>query len=241
MCPDMPLSIQLAARKIMDYYAPQLARQIFDYTFAACMGEARHAYKRVEEPIYVDYFDDVLMDYGYPPSRDSVYRKCEHYDPENCLVVLIELFENYKWEDAYGGDSWGNIAQQAYKYLRGELTDEIYIDIAVDLHHNGGVYLDKGYIIYLGDPEAFQDFLDYKAQFDILKDEWDYMAYVSEPVGKLIRNIPHVKVNSSEKTILNGFEYRPVEYGTKVIEIKEIEDITPIAKNVVVPEVSERW
>ena len=228
---DIPISVQYQAMNLLKTtrYEEMFARQIFDYSFAACMAEARHAYDKCYDHVCLD------IPYSTEDSRSVVLENAYQYNPKECLPVLIELFYDYEWSDGYGGESWGKIAETAYKYLTGELTDAMYIDASVYLAHNNGIYFDKGYIFAFHFRDSLlEDFLEFKRHKDILRDldYWERWIgddiLLSTPVYNLVTRVIDknriIKEYTRHYTILNGNIYEPVEYGTETVAIVEWED-----------------
>jgi len=229
LAPDIDSNIQQDARKLLDSITHLFARQIFDYSFAACLGEARHSYKRCHDA-YISEFN------SNDHSRDNVYLESHRFDPNITLPILIKLFNKYTWESSYGGESWGNIAEKTYQWWIGNIKDTVYIDTVAYLNHNGGIYLDKGFIFTLSSPAYLRKLLDFKRHNDLIHDFDKLLSianrtfqplYLSTPVFDLVKDfIPdaHLKIMKTKKLTIVNLGYTPIQYGNETIKLIEIED-----------------
>ena len=228
LAPDIDEHTRQNARNLLDSITHLFARQIFDYSFAACLGEARHSHKRCYNA-YISEFDSTNH------SRDKVYLESYRFDPNIALPTLIKLFTNYAWESSYGGESWGNIAEKTYQWWIGNLKDTVYIDTVAYLNHNGGIYLDKGFIFSLSSPGYLRGLLDFKRHNDLIHD-FDKLLfianqkcqpfYMSTPVFDLVKDfIPgaHLKIMKTKKLTIVNLGYTPIEYGTENIELIKVD------------------
>jgi len=62
------------------------------------------------------------------------------------LQILEEaaaLMHSYEWRGSYGGESWGSCADTLLRFYRGEISSELFIDLAFALEHNNGCIFDK--------------------------------------------------------------------------------------------------
>jgi len=225
---DIPIRVQYYAKQLLDELTPQLARMLFDYTFAACMGEARHAYNKC----YNLALDPGTFKWDDHYDRCDVYREVDQYDPSKCLPELVKLFSEGDWNEGYGGKSWARIAKVALQYWKGELSDTLYIDCTVYLCHNNGIYLDKPFLFTdtLLMFDNLQRFLNLKRNYDILYDVDDsWVIDLSEPVYRLVsmvnKGFEHTATVFIYRTgtILTGDKYSPVTYGSKTIKVVENE------------------
>ena len=65
------------------------------------------------------------------------------------LDWAAQTFYEADWENAnlegYGGESWADIANVVGQYLRGGMSDLVFVDRCFALEHNGGCAFDKSY------------------------------------------------------------------------------------------------
>lgn len=140
-------------------FVNQLAKAMFDYMVLVCLGEARHAKNKCDYDIAI--FENLPGSFA----RNDCYA-CPHFEPRNLLLTFAELFEESwtgdRWADGYGGNAWADIAKGALLYYT--MSPEVFIDHAVDLSHNNGVFFNKkNYIFVLNsDENDVKTFLDFK-------------------------------------------------------------------------------
>lgn len=134
-------------------HAEYLADAMFDYLCIASLGEARHAY---------NHCLDAYVNLPVGVTRHAVYQEAHLYKPKQFLPVLSKLFNECRWEGAFGGKAWGKGVDMALKYLRGELNPVLFVDSAIWLHHNTGVIFNKPLIFKDGGRWVFRRVLDAK-------------------------------------------------------------------------------
>lgn len=158
-------------------YNAKLARAIFDYTVAVCLGEARHAASRTK---------NTLKNFPFSPSnsRDYVLKSANDWEPFSALRACALLFgPDVSWESGYGGLKWEAIAKAGLMYKT--CPDSVFIDHCVDLSHNNNSYFDKGYIFDLTRDE-YTNFLNCKRDSSI-----EVSYFVSQGTGKRFTDLFH--------------------------------------------------
>lgn len=142
----------------LNMIVPKLARRYWEYIVLSCAGEARHA--SVATKFYIKGL-------GRRGARATAALNAIAYNPWILLDQEVALFGK-KWEgNGYGGVSWQKIAGAGKLY--GTVPDAVFIDHVVDLTHNGGLFLDKGFILACREGEAyFLNVLTVKAQGSLL-------------------------------------------------------------------------
>lgn len=135
-----------------------VAREIADvfclYYFRACLGEMRHFHTKgtaVEKGSQVlarrigSLITEELPKTAM--SREAFVGKIKH--PEtlkeaiNIMRAVETGFKRFKWPGGYGGLAWGNIATALLKYLVGEYSPVMFVDVCFNLRHNGGIAFNK--------------------------------------------------------------------------------------------------
>ena len=155
--------------------AKQLARDLRNYLFLSCYGEARHVFDLPKvKSMSISSFRNlpstvhsVLVSLNLKPNllssqfqplghREAVYSigfsALEAYEGGMfSLLPMLEaihiLFSDLPWgkHPSYGGEKWANIALEGCRFLEGGMTDTIFIDHIVDIVHNGGWAFSKYY------------------------------------------------------------------------------------------------
>lgn len=152
----------------VDYYIselfPNLALRSFVYLYAACLGEARHAREELARDAWIPETQSM--------HREGLYRVSTNYRPTaHNLNVLVKVFDQ-KWSSGFGGKAWMNIAESLKMYFNHPAA--AFIDYIIDLEHNGGCVFNKtdardALHFEAEYPYRFNEFLDYKFRYDILK------------------------------------------------------------------------
>jgi hypothetical protein len=166
--------LELFKREVSDTLqaeASRLARAFYDYIALTAAGEARHAdyactHRWKDWPTHSWY-------------RNTAYCRVEKYNPDDVLRAAVELFSQ-GWASSYGGKRWRKIAEVGLLY--GKVSDLVFLDMAVDLSHNGGLFLDKGVIFTMPNRNRYRRVLDYKTSHGLL-------SYRETSVHRRVRNI----------------------------------------------------
>lgn len=163
-----------AGAALMDEVTP-LARAFRDYIALVCAGEARHANKKCS--VYWSGY------HAHGVERDTVYMEVCEYNPHDILTAALPLFGRTWLSPSYGGWSWHRIAKTGLLY--GTIPDLAFLDLAVDLSHNSGPFLDKGVIFHVSNIAFYRRLLDRKTMVGLLSPDrgvyhhvhvWDHLA-----------------------------------------------------------------
>ena len=109
-------------------------RRLYDYNAMAIYGELRHMRYQTNEKFRID---------GVPVkgSRYSSYDEATDYTPMSIFNTAERAFKELTWEEGFGGDMWGFIANRAQ--LHDKIPNKIFCDMCFSLSHNSSPYLDK--------------------------------------------------------------------------------------------------
>lgn len=83
----------------------------------------------------------------YDPEEFTEYmeymqeHECAFSDPHSFLKDTIQVFNDYDWEDAYGGEQWAKISKTVNKF--DSLPKASFIDCCWHLQHNSGSWFNK--------------------------------------------------------------------------------------------------
>lgn len=204
-------------------FAELYAENIVNYLWAACLGEARHASDMCNGGIILTELDN--------RNRYSVYNEAHNYpvNREN-LDILLEIYSQ-EWRSGFGGEAWLRIIKAVNMYFTGELDAVSFIDHVVDLQHNGGSAFNKAACDATGFDTSYagyiNEFLNYKFNYDILRQYINRHFEVSTKVKKLIdrhNNIIDGKLVTTW-TIgrLAAVKKSEVVYKNNILETDEIE------------------
>lgn len=130
-----------------------LARAFYDYIVLTAAGEARHARRHCCTRHWSNF--------TVGADRNEAWNDAQCYSPESLLSALNTLFNKSVWVtgSSYGGKSWGRIVEAGLLYRK--VPALVFLDHAVDLSHNSGLFLDKG-IIFDMPNSTYKLFLDAK-------------------------------------------------------------------------------
>lgn len=135
----MPHYLHEAAERLEDL-ASELAKEFTIYLDLACGGELRHAstwpYELPSCPVLGRGSDRSVAWKDWLAWETSIYR----------MEYAVEAFEQASWPSRnYGGEPWMLIASTVLAFLHEEISAEMFIDRVWNLHHHGGVCLNKVY------------------------------------------------------------------------------------------------
>lgn len=92
-------------------------------------------------------------------SRGSAWYKWYHLRNEYGIAVLEEAEEAFRygnWSGCIGGNAWAEVAKVLLRFLKGEISPELFVDLTFALEHNGGCVFNKKY----DTPKAIRAVLD---------------------------------------------------------------------------------
>lgn len=150
------------ARILRDQIHKSVAERLAVYLLVAIAGELRH-YGDTKKRL--DPFDYVLDKTKYAAELHNKYdvsmRKGAHKFEVQMMAVdrfkrlntkeqlafldlaIVAFREKGVWDNGYGAEKWAHIAETLRAYIRNEWTDDVFVDHAFDLQHNGGCLFDK--------------------------------------------------------------------------------------------------
>ena len=118
----------------------ELAEEFSTYLDLACGGELRHAsswpYELPSCPVL-----------GRGSDRSVAWKDWLAWEtPTYRMEYAVEAFEHASWPSRnYGGEPWMLIASTALAVLRNDMSAEVFVDRVWNLHHHGGISLNKVY------------------------------------------------------------------------------------------------
>lgn len=141
----------------------RVASILCTYLVIAAAGELRHAsrseYSRklLDDPnvsaAYIelrDTFKAIPKWSGEDKARRMAQMKAAEQlrhkglaEPVRFLELAVTVFNGNGWSSSIGGKKWAAIALAPLNYLKGKLSDSVFVDHAFDLRHNGGCMFDK--------------------------------------------------------------------------------------------------
>ncbi len=122
-----------------------LARQMLNYVVLASAGEARHG-----EGSPLGLLASSLHAVISTDSREEVWPRVAHllragYSYEAVLTAIREVLNELHFSGGYAGKKWLAIVDLGLSFAQGELTPTVFLDLVVDIVHNGGWAFDKYY------------------------------------------------------------------------------------------------
>ena len=137
-------------QEMLDSFLKKVVPIFVNYTDMAIGGELRHVYSRVNT---AKAFKDGEVGLEYDKliqrcdvSRANAWRQWKVSRDEQGLAAVEacrDYFNLMGMRVGFGGKLWGNIADTLLMYLKGELSDVLFLDLCFGLEHNGGKYLNK--------------------------------------------------------------------------------------------------
>lgn len=213
------------ADRLLQDYARNFARHIRDYLFIASLGEACHGSDRCNSH-ELDLWEKSPFS-SYPSSRHRVYNEAQHYEVENGTDKLSEVFFG-KWSTSgFGGKSWGKCISLNKRY--GEISNIMFVDMAINLHHNGGNVFNKPLIFF--NYEYLMAFLDHRRTYEFEDNFFRYANKVADlrflppilDVLKYYKSISFFKCNvnaGSYEDRRTAYEIQPYcEFGNRRMKV----------------------
>jgi hypothetical protein len=126
------------------------AVRAFYYLLIICTREARHlknkdTMKAKLAPVHGLGATDYL---GIVPDHAHEAMKAFCQNPPDCTIgqftgLLRDVFFKGMWAGAYGGPAWGQVADCLHRFVTGEFTAEMMLDVVWTLCHNNGPIFNK--------------------------------------------------------------------------------------------------
>jgi hypothetical protein len=132
-----------------------LANRMFHYLMLICTRETRHgSYVDSKKTTMSNKFGDKSWEYftqyqktSKPQACDSLFNIAKHW-PDVTIGTYTTwmewMFRRGKFSPGYGGKAWAEIAEILRKFVHGEVSAEIMIDLAFNSAHNNGPIFNKG-------------------------------------------------------------------------------------------------
>ena len=218
-------SLQMDVQETFDEMIPNMAKRVFVYLYAACLGEARHSRSNYARERFVP---EVLKSH-----RMDCFANVTRYEPTHQNLNALVLIFSQDWKSGFGGNAWKQIALALLDY--GRIPDAAWLDHVVDLEHNNGTAFNKQDSSNTVEfdcnyPSSFRDFLNYKFAEDILKsprlDRYEEIARmgVTRRVHKLIRRLEIIFGGKNVHWALPINEWLSdyeVKWGTGTLHVQE--------------------
>jgi hypothetical protein len=206
----------------------ELADKFLAYLWYASWGEARNAHGHCAGSV-----PDCI---SQGVSRNSSALESMAFNPEHNWKQLVQVFYDNSWDSAFGGDAWGKIIDSFEYYYRFPDMRGIFVDLVVDLEHNGGDLFDKydagvraglDFDIYRSDLHTL---LNHKKDYSMFFDKNDHILAISHETQDICRDVmyacglhPQYVAYNEVWESLTGFEPR---WGTDLIENYSWEEVS---------------
>jgi hypothetical protein len=164
----LPPAAAMLAKQYAKMSATSIARLVY-YTMLIIIREARHMHSIVNfleasKTKLSGEFIKLLLG-AMSQGEDGAMELLKHDPPK---ITLREYAEGLSfafhyhgvWSGGFGGDPWGDIADTLAKFIRGEITAEMFADTAYTLAHNNGPMFNKGILYKHYDQVEFPKILD---------------------------------------------------------------------------------
>lgn len=143
------------------------ATRLFTYMMFIVSRESRHAGYLSHASNANEETIDLVKNLSGSGSDGSVERfknfKFNTLNVGTYLKDLEEVFRKCSFSGGYGGDPWGDIALCLYRFVKGELNAETFIDQSCTLAHNNGPMFNKGMVFGSQETEIIETLLDIQA------------------------------------------------------------------------------
>ena len=160
------------------------ARLVADYCDMALGGELRHAnsYSGIQAKLPKELWEYVPK-YSNRMAAWLIWKQYRNKKGLEALKVAETVFSTSGWSRAFGGKAWANIATHLISYLEGEISPELFVDIAFALQHNTGTVFNK----HFSDLSQLKEVLDanlYGNRIVLLKTATEHVAILYKGVLK---------------------------------------------------------
>ena len=143
---------QYALIKQLLGYVTETSARFYFYALKIVLREYRHCKNRQHMlEVFEKYCQKsaAYLDYVMDSSSDVLFEnmeQCQIDAPFGNVLRCVEYgFYHAKWSAGYGGPKWGVIARVLRRFIEGQYSPEIMLDIGWALAHNGGPIFNKGY------------------------------------------------------------------------------------------------
>ena len=216
------IAFQKQVQKLRQKIHENGAKIFAKYLLYAIAGELRHAYTH-------SYWDDysMLEKLGIKQGigRSNAQSSVKHLSLEQKIEFVKtaeEIFYDGEWEESYGGESWGDIADALENYLTKRWNATVFCDRVFDLRHNGGRLFDKHPMIMCKESVLYKQ-LECKRYVKSIEDLYQKLlrecSFLSEEVSEIWEKgekLGYWKFNLKEDQyeFLEKFKLVPSELGS---------------------------
>jgi phosphohistidine swiveling domain-containing protein len=171
------------------------------YFYNACLGELRHFNRNGTSNLAVRAALTAKIEslLGYKPNHDGQAFSREGWvakvnRPESIeqaveiMEVALACYMKCSWSSSFGGKKWGLITEILLRYLNGEYSPTLFVDMCFNLQHNGGCAFGK-FDWMLASPSYLMQQLNYKLNNNISQ----VMFYATKDVYIDIENYVNKK------------------------------------------------
>ncbi len=163
--------LELEARTMRNQVHSAVAERLAMYMATAIGGELSHCKTKCDHSGELQVEHELLRaHYGVDFNDESAWvrpnvvkrlRQLSAADHVRFAEVAVTCFTTVTWRSAYGGKSWGAIAEALLGFLNGTLSHSVFADHAFDLQHNRGSVFGKNQMV-TGDRDQIHDLLESK-------------------------------------------------------------------------------
>ncbi len=163
--------LELEARTMRNQVHCAVAERLAMYMATAIGGELSHCKTKCDHSGELQVEHELLRaHYGVDFNDESAWvrpnvvkrlRQLSAADHVRFAEVAVTCFTTVTWRPAYGGKSWGAIAEALLGFLNGTLSHSVFADHAFDLQHNRGSVFGKNQMV-TGDRDQIHDLLESK-------------------------------------------------------------------------------
>jgi len=122
----------------------RLAWREWAHTKPAVIKGVRYDIYRVSQDLQTKFFDGSLNALSRSLMWSHYWKLYEKMGVE-LLEICRNIFLTGRWNNNFGGYWWGLAADLVWRYERGEISKELFIDHIFGYQHNGGSLLNKIY------------------------------------------------------------------------------------------------
>lgn len=91
-------------------------------------------------------FMNEYTEYGSERERGTLWSHFPRFVEEHGPIAMdwaATAFRRGIWDGACGGEAWEKIARLTYKYMSGQITPRVYVNMGWSIQHNGGLVFNK--------------------------------------------------------------------------------------------------
>ncbi len=208
-----------------EFFAPKMAKTMFDYLALTSLGELRYAYTKKANSKHVPIsppFNNLSGD--SEEDRDIIYTESIKYNPKKFLPETTSIFSEKGWEKGYGGQPWAKISRRAAGYYT--LSPVAFVDSVIDLTHHNGLAYSKPVLITCryGSRESLLYFLEEKSHYrSFLEANIEHTLILCSDCMEFLERatrLLNIKLKAYVESVTANIKFPFVKWGNKTLRFR---------------------